>query len=378
MMPTQVAQFELQAAPSTIPVRNDVHGLLLLVTSGGRPVDLLRIARPASGAVSSDQIMRLGKGGWPLVPEKRVRPLLKQPISIVVCTRERPDDLRRCLESLVGIERDGHEVLVVDNAPVTDRTASIAARFGVRSVVEPTPGLNRARNAGVAASTRDVVAFVDDDVVVSQPWPAAMTSCLDDPQVGCATGLVLPLELETDAQEDFEAYCQHRRDLQRRVYAPGDVPSSSAGVVGMGANMAFRRNLLSTLGGFDPRLDAGTRTRSGGDTDMFARVLDAGRSIVYTPDAYVWHRHRRSAREVRSCVFGYGIGLYGMLTKRVVEQRDLAALVTAGRWLVGPLVKAASAKLGGRPSPRWDTVLAETAGAPLGPIYFAYETWRNR
>ena len=146
----------------------------------------------------------------------------------------------------------------------------------------------------------------------------------------------------------------------------------------MGANMAFRRTLVTLLGGFDVRLDAGTRTRSGGDTDMFARVLDSGRDIVYTPDAPVWHRHRRSVRELRSCVFGYGVGLYSVLTKRLIEQRDGTAMITAVRWLIGPPLKAASAKIARSPAPRWETVLAETAGAMCGPFLFAYETWRNR
>src|SRR6185503_6099291 len=100
--------------------------------------------------------------------------------------------------------------------------------------------------------------------------------------------------------------------------------------------------------------------------------------IAYSPDAYVWHRHRRSARELRSCVFGYGVGLYSMLTKRVVERRDFGALITAGRWLVGPVVKAASAKVAGRPAPPWNVVLAETAGTMFGPLCFGYEAWRCR
>jgi len=189
---------------------------------------------------------------------------------------------------------------------------------------------------------------------------------------------VLPLELETAAQEDFELYCQHRRDLERHVYSSRVLPSSAAGIVGMGANMAFRRQLILTLGGFDTRLGPGTRTRTGDETDLFARVLDAGQLIVYTPDAYVWHRHRRSGREERSCVFGYGVGLYSMLTKRLFEQGDAGALITGGRWLLGPLVKAVAAKAARRPAPRWSTVLAETAGAPFGPFCFAYETWRRR
>jgi GT2 family glycosyltransferase len=299
-------------------------------------------------------------------------------VSVIVCTHERPDDLARCLESLAGSERDGHEVIVVDNAPVTNRTSMVVERFGMRYVVEPRLGLNRARNAGVANATHDIVAFVDDDVVVSQSWLRALGACFADPAVGCATGLVLPLELETAAQEVFELYCRYRCSIRPRVYSRAVLRPSAAAVVGIGANMAYRRHLLIDLGAFDVRLDAGTPTRAGGDTDMFARVLDAGQVIAYSPSAYVWHRHRRTAHELRSCVFGYSVGTYSVLTKRVFEQHDLGALVTASRWLIGPLVNAARAKLARRRWLPWDVVLADTAGAACGPFCFGYEAWRSR
>ena len=151
----------------------------------------------------------------------------------------------------------------------------------------------------------------------------------------------------------------------------------ASGLVGMGANMAFRRDALTSLGGFDPRLDAGTRTQSGGDTDMFARTLDAGHVIAYVPDAFVWHRHRRTAAEVRACVFGYGVGLYSVLAKRLVEAGDVAALVTAARWFAGPVVKAAAMKLRGQSSAPWTVVLSETAGACCGPLQLILETRRG-
>jgi hypothetical protein len=214
--------------------------------------------------------------------------------------------------------------------------------------------------------------------VVTPGWPSAIGSCFAESQVGCVTGLVLPLELETDAQEQFERYCQNRRDFERRTYSRANLRPSAAGVVGMGANMAFRKSALTAADGFDLRLDAGTRTRSGGDTDMFASVLDHGWEIVYTPEAMVWHRHRRTVAELRSCVFGYGVGLFSVLTKRVVERRDGAAAITAARWLVGPLVKAARARVQRTAAAPWSVVLAETAGALCGPFYFARETFASR
>jgi GT2 family glycosyltransferase len=272
----------------------------------------------------------------------------------------------------------GHEVIVVDNAPTTPRTAKIAVDYPVRYLCEPQIGLDNARNCGLRAASHPIVAYTDDDAVPDLKWATAITEPFADPSVGCVTGLVMPLELETPAQQQFEVYCQHRRTFERRVLTIPETPPSTAGIAGMGANMAVRRDLAVRLGGFDPRLDGGTATLSGGDTDMFARILEAGASIVYAPEALVLHRHRREMDALRHCIFGYGVGLYSFLTKRVVEARDFQALVTAVRWWGGPLVKAVWRRIRGQATVPLDLLLLEAWGAFLGPWRFWQETKRTR
>src|SRR6188768_2225935 len=84
--------------------------------------------------------------------------------TIAICTRERPDDLVRVLHGVREQTHTGHDVLVVDNAPLTDRTRQVVEQFpGVRYLCEPAPGLNRARNCAVRNAGGEVVAFTDDD-----------------------------------------------------------------------------------------------------------------------------------------------------------------------------------------------------------------------
>jgi hypothetical protein len=245
-MPTQVIQLELSGARDPVPVRADVGGLFVVVTGDGRPIDIQRLPRPVSGVLSPSDIALdrvRGASSRDRAPSKGSTPL-----TVIVPTRERPDDLTTCLAALAPLRAAGHEVIVVDNGPSTTRTRDVAAAHGVRLVTEPEPGLNRARNAGVAHARHDIVAFVDDDAVIGTGWADAIAEPFGDAAVGCVTGLVLPLELETEAQEQFEIYCQHRRDLRPRVYSSRTLRPSAAGVVGMGANMAFRRQLLRDRG----------------------------------------------------------------------------------------------------------------------------------
>jgi O-antigen biosynthesis protein len=99
-------------------------------------------------------------------------------------------------------------------------------------------------------------------------------------------------------------------------------------------------------------------------------VLACGRSIAYRPDALVWHTHRREEAALRRVVFGYGVGLYAVLAKRLLEDGDRGVWRTAPRWLLGPLVKALWNAARRRPATPPDLLAAELAGALVGPLRY--------
>ncbi len=368
-----VTDLELDAPLPVLKLPSTATGVFALVRRCGRPVGLARLdatsvvtAKQLQTAITT-QVQEPSQSSEKIIGER-------QPISIIVCTHERVDDMRRCLDALVPLAEDGHEVIIVDNAPTSRQTAELAARYPFRYLCEPKIGLDNARNHGLRAASHAIVAYTDDDAVPDRQWAAAITQPFADPCVGCVTGLVLPLELETTAQVVFEQYCVSRRTFERvQLAAPQTLPAE-AGIAGMGANMAFRRQLVQQLGGFDPRLDAGTSTCSGGDTDMFAAVLASGSQIVYAPGALVWHRHRREISALRRCIFGYGVGLSAFLCKRMIEDKDLYAVVIAARWMVGPFVKAARRWWKGQPFVPLSLLLLEAAGMLVGPFRLLRES----
>ena len=240
-------------------------------------------------------------------------------ITVAVCTRDRPDDLRRCLDSIASLRTSVAEVLVIDNASADDRTRRVAsASPGVRYVREPRQGLDWARNRALLEARTPVVAFTDDDVLVHPGWVAGLVHAFaEEPDAVAVTGLVVPAELSTRSQVLFESQGGFGRGFDRNWFSvaveEGDVAGARwgrLGAIGTGANMALRREPALALGGFDPALDVGTPSGGGGDLEMFFRLVSAGHLVVYEPSAVVRHRHRTTMAALARQRRGDGTGSY--------------------------------------------------------------------
>ncbi|MFG2818190.1 glycosyltransferase family 2 protein [Kitasatospora sp. NPDC048365] len=259
-------------------------------------------------------------------------------VSVVVCTHNRTDLLPRCLDSLLSSPYPHLDVIVVDNAPTDDSTRLLVLlRYGdrVRYVREPVPGLARARNRGLAEARGEICAFADDDLILDRDWvPALADGFREAPDVACVTGLVLPAELDTEAQVLLERYCGYAKGFTVRSWSLRDRSEDplfpfATGRLGTGANMAFRTDALRALGGFDPATSTGTPAKGGEDLLAFLQVLTSGRRVVYRPDALVWHPHRRSMAALDTQVFGIGAGFGAYLAAAVAHRPQLlAALLT--------------------------------------------------
>jgi len=262
-------------------------------------------------------------------------------ISVAVCTRDRPEDMAKCLASLAALRMKPLEIIVVDNAPATDATARLVQDHfpQFRYVREDTPGLDHARNRAIVEAKGEIVAYTDDDVMVDPGWTEALARVFaEDPAVGLVTGLIEPAELETEAQLLFERYGGFGRGytrtyLQSRRGAPMTWNLVGAGQLGAGANMAIRRSLFEEMGYFDPALDVGTPTLGGGDHEIFFRCLRSGMICLYEPTAVVRHRHRRTMPELSRLLYSYGHATRCFFEREAAEfPSDRPAINKLSRW----------------------------------------------
>ncbi|WP_238431745.1 glycosyltransferase [Streptomyces cavernae] len=369
-----------------------LHGLpvgMVSAADGSGPDGLWRsVVNAAQGELASQVARHLAAdearapdAGRPTPPCQlpRLHALREAPaISVIVASRDRPELLRRCLCSLLRSDYPDFEVIVVDNAPADDATESLvrrAFRGRVRYVREPVAGLARAHNTGLARARGSLVAFTDDDTLVDPGWLSALaTAFVRDPQIGCVTGLILPTELETATQVVLECLGDYAKGYTPCTWSLSEPPDEplfpfTAGRFGSGANMAFRTDVIRSLGGFDPATGAGTPARSGDDLLSFFEVLHAGHKLAYQPDAIVWHRHRRTPDAVAAQVFGYGVGFGAYLTGALA--RDPRRLYALLRRLPGGIrfVMSRSRARSNDPVAGWsrNLTLLELRGMAYGP-----------
>ena len=240
-------------------------------------------------------------------------------LSVIVCTRDRPEALRTCLRSLSAQRAPAAEIVVVDNSQARS-AAGVAAEFpNVLYVHEPRPGLSVARNTGIRRSSRPLVAFTDDDVEVEAGWTSEMVAAFDsDPGAEAICGLVAPASLESTAQRYFQfeigglggKYLPIRFD--QRFLDASIARGPQVWRVGAGANMAFRREVFDRVGNFDERLGAGAAGCSE-DSELWYRIIANGGACLYEPRVAVRHHHRTEwnalVRQVHAYMKGHTAAL---------------------------------------------------------------------
>jgi GT2 family glycosyltransferase len=357
-MPTIVLDLDVGALPPRLVGLARYDSALALLRWRGRPVGQAFFALSGSEieeeALRAKLLQHAGTSFWEAwlrdqlgieEPQSAAGPGLT--VTVAVCTRDRTQDLERCLLALAAMPQDGQRVIVIDNAPSTDATRRLVERLPeVTYILEPKAGLDVARNRALREAKTDIVAFTDDDAKPDEMWLRTLLGNFGDPLVLASTGLTMALELEHEAQVKFQSYGGFTRGFKKTVFDGGRHEPLLGWHAGAGVNMAVRRSLVELVGEFDEALDAGTATRAGGDSDMFRRILAAGYRVVYDPTAVCWHCHRRTEAELASQLVGYEVAGGAILGKALWREGNLSVMRHGWRTVRSRLRGIAIAALG--------------------------------
>jgi glycosyltransferase involved in cell wall biosynthesis len=252
-------------------------------------------------------------------------------VSLIVCTRNRASRLPAVLRRVCLLEAPpgGWEFILVDSAS-TDETPDQIARFCVtasfpmRYVRTDMPGLAHARNVGLGLAQGAILAFTDDDCYPRPDYLRMVVATFEDrPHLGFVGGRAL-LHDPSDARIGV-----------KESDAPQEIPPCSFMATGLihGANMAVRREVVDTIGGFDPLLGSGRWCKAGEDTDFIARISWAGWTGRYEPALVVAHHHgRKPGPDVDRHRQGYDRGRGAYYMKFVLDPRSRGTYLRCWYW----------------------------------------------
>lgn len=257
-------------------------------------------------------------------------------LTVIVPTRDRPEMLERCLAGLRASISHDDEIVVVDSASVDGaRIATIATRAKARLVRCDHPGVNRARNTGWRSAYSQLLAFVDDDVVVDPSWANAFVrSAIDNPSAAFITGRSTALD----------GASSHTEVATKNDDAPALLDRTTTGDLGHGNNLLVRASALAVVGGWDEAMGVGARFKSAPETDLYDRLFAAGFTGRYEPAALAHHDQWRSPNELIRLDWRYGFGNGARIAKLARTDRARARRVAAEAawgWGLRRLVDAA-------------------------------------
>jgi GT2 family glycosyltransferase len=275
------------------------------------------------------------------------------PVSVIVCSRNHPQELAGCLDSILAQSRPPDEIVVVDDGSTGPATRFVTLERP-RTVYrrQQASGLGAARNTGIRAARGEILAFTDDHARHHRLWLQRLAAPLERNTTLASAGQVLPFEIETEAQYLFERAWTYNCGYRAREFAPEFLSQSrhrAAPVweIGSGASMAFHRRAFQEVGGFDERLDA-VAAGGSGEVELWYRLLAKGWRCWYEPSSVAFHRHRRHlddlALQIRSHMSGHVTALLiqaerhghrGNLRRIVVELPGLFAKLGWSRLLHG-------------------------------------------
>ena len=234
-------------------------------------------------------------------------------LSLIVCTRNRANQLQLCLDYIEKITcRFSWELIVADNNS-TDNTAEVVQAYiakthiDCRYILAVGAGNGAGRNEGISASRGEILVFTDDDCYVEPNYLDETAALYLDPEIGYTAGRIMLFD-KTDYPMTINESMQPIPLAAGRLCRVGTI---------QGANMAFRRTALEEVGLFDPNFGAGARF-AGEDWDLALRLSARGWSGGYFPGPVVFHHHGRKAADMPSLSRFYSKGEGAVYAKHLL------------------------------------------------------------
>ena len=211
-------------------------------------------------------------------------------LSVIVVTYNRCEDLKDSLDGIFSLDELPYEVIVVDSNS-TDNTCKIIKNYPLKFIKITERSMVKARNIGWQTAKGDIIAFIDDDAIVSKQWSKHILEPYNNKNVGGVVGRVI------SSRNSEIVYVPKTNNAIGKVFNNGlvlgnfDLQTKNPIEVDtlIGCNMSFRKNLLLKVGGFDENF-RGNCFRD--DTDISIRIKNLNYKLIFNPKALVLHKYK--------------------------------------------------------------------------------------
>lgn len=258
-------------------------------------------------------------------------------VSVLIPSKDRSHFLANCISGIIDScsSYKIEEIILVDNCSIPEESEQyleVSRIFNIKYCREPLVGLSRARNTGIRNANGEIIVFADDDFIVDRNWIKTIENNYQDSNVACCTGRMLSkrqdeasllYERSGGFDRGIEKYRITDNDLQfRKLVANFSlIGRKRLGKltpppynVGYGF-CSFRRNVFDAVGLFDENLGRGTPALGSEDVDMYYRILRQGYTVVYEPEAVVFHEHRSTINAIEKDRYTAGVSERAFMDK---------------------------------------------------------------
>jgi len=215
--------------------------------------------------------------------------MTKPLVSVVIVSRHRPEELRRCVRALDFQSHRNFEVILVTDVETSEVLDDLVDTGRVKAACCKEPNISKARNMGISLAAGEFVAFIDDDAIAEPTWLERLIAPLEDSNIAASGGFVRGrngISLQWCAEEIGADGASHPIGITDVTLPP---VNPNRAVKTQGTNCVFRRDVLLDLGGFDENfhfyLD---------ETDLNLRIARAGLQTAIVPNAEVQHGYAAS------------------------------------------------------------------------------------
>lgn len=228
-------------------------------------------------------------------------------ISILISTRNRPSQLKECLNSIFVNTYKNFEVLIIDQS-TNSETKDIVKKFDSKKIIYEKieeKGKAKALNKMIKTAKNEILAFTDDDCIVDKHWLEEINrSFQEQPQISGVFGNAYPYEPE---KHPFEICPALFKTNNESAFHQASIVHYK--VLGQGNNMSLRKSVINEVGNFNEWLGTGSISRAGEEGDLIFKILLNGHTLITNPKIIVFHNRwlTKSKESLQQSYYSRGI-----------------------------------------------------------------------